>query len=199
MATAIDKAIAKLDAILASAGPAKAAAPPAAAKPAPKPAAAAAVPASKPAKPAQPAAAADGPAAADAFKAKVSIKVNGALEAGGCRLGAPPHGLPREPRLGTGHARRTAMSSPHASPTPLHTPPPHPPTPTTPPPPPTPQPTPPGHPPVSKPKHLSISRMSLSMDLGTPMTLQTTSDSAHFCWIALAPALPPLPPTCGGA
>jgi hypothetical protein len=42
-----------------------------------------------------------------------------------------------------------------------------------------------------------MSRMSLSMDLGMPITLQYTLASAHFCWIALAPALPPLPPTCG--
>mmetsp|Transcript_34796 Transcript_34796/g.71022 ORF Transcript_34796/g.71022 Transcript_34796/m.71022 type:complete len:239 (+) Transcript_34796:379-1095(+) len=48
---------------------------------------------------------------------------------------------------------------------------------------------------VSNPKHLSMSRMSLSMDFGTPTTQQLTSCCWHMALIALAPALPPLPPT----
>ena len=51
------------------------------------------------------------------------------------------------------------------------------------------------HPSPSPPPHLSISRMSLSMDLGTPTTQQLTSCCWHISLIALAPALPPLPPT----
>ncbi len=39
------------------------------------------------------------------------------------------------------------------------------------------------------------SRMSLSMDLGTPMMEQVTPCSSHSFWMALAAALPPLPPT----
>jgi hypothetical protein len=48
---------------------------------------------------------------------------------------------------------------------------------------------------VSNPKHLSMSRMSLSMDLGTPMTEQMTLLRCSSAWMAAAPALPPLPPT----
>ena len=33
------------------------------------------------------------------------------------------------------------------------------------------------------------------MDLGMPMTEHTTPCSSHSHWMALAPALPPLPPT----
>ena len=50
--------------------------------------------------------------------------------------------------------------------------------------------------------HARTSRMSLSMDFGTPMTEQTTPQRPHSSWIAFAPALPPLPPTtktCGRA
>mmetsp|Transcript_21845 Transcript_21845/g.37314 ORF Transcript_21845/g.37314 Transcript_21845/m.37314 type:complete len:251 (+) Transcript_21845:871-1623(+) len=48
---------------------------------------------------------------------------------------------------------------------------------------------------VSNPKHLSINRMSLSIDFGMPTTEQLTSCCWHMAWIALAPALPPFPPT----
>lgn len=39
------------------------------------------------------------------------------------------------------------------------------------------------------------SRMSLSMDLGTPTTEQTTPCASHSSAMACAAALPPLPPT----
>lgn len=39
------------------------------------------------------------------------------------------------------------------------------------------------------------SRMSLSMDLGTPTTVHTTFLASHSSWIAFAAALPPFPPT----
>ena len=42
---------------------------------------------------------------------------------------------------------------------------------------------------------LRTSRMSLSMDLGTPTTEQRTPLASQARWMALAAALPPLPPT----
>jgi hypothetical protein len=39
------------------------------------------------------------------------------------------------------------------------------------------------------------SKMSLSMDFGTPMTEQKTPCLTHSLWMAFAAALPPLPPT----
>jgi hypothetical protein len=39
------------------------------------------------------------------------------------------------------------------------------------------------------------SKMSLSMDLGTPTTVHTTFLASHSSWIAFAAALPPFPPT----
>mmetsp|Transcript_16782 Transcript_16782/g.47335 ORF Transcript_16782/g.47335 Transcript_16782/m.47335 type:complete len:207 (-) Transcript_16782:524-1144(-) len=48
---------------------------------------------------------------------------------------------------------------------------------------------------VSKPNVLSMSRMSLSMDLGMPTTAQVYPRRLHSAWMAAAPALPPLPPT----
>ena len=47
---------------------------------------------------------------------------------------------------------------------------------------------------VSKPKVLSMTRMSLSMDFGTPTTAHGYSLSAHFLCRAAAPAFPPFPP-----
>ena len=48
---------------------------------------------------------------------------------------------------------------------------------------------------VSKPKHRSTRRTSLSMLLGTPTTLHVTLRASHSAAMAAAAALPPLPPT----
>mmetsp|Transcript_28702 Transcript_28702/g.73680 ORF Transcript_28702/g.73680 Transcript_28702/m.73680 type:complete len:226 (+) Transcript_28702:642-1319(+) len=45
------------------------------------------------------------------------------------------------------------------------------------------------------PKQRSISRMSLSIDLGTPTTAILSPRFSTSLWMALAAALPPLPPT----